>query len=91
MRDSARNERRKRKTKTESQTAAVQCSAVANTAEANGLLLTFAGAFVRLQLHEVRTSAREGLVEVDEAEVGARAAAVHLSARVRCCRREKRE
>lgn len=65
----------------------LQWQTVANTAEADGLFLTFAGAFVRLQLHEVRTSAGEGLVEVDEAEVGARAAAVHLGARVRSCRR----
>lgn len=35
---------------------------------------TLAGAFVRLQLHEVRTGAGEGLVEGDEAEVGAGAA-----------------
>lgn len=52
------------------------------------LLLTFARAFVRLQLHEVRTGAGEGLVEVDEAEVGARAAAIHLGTRVRSCGRE---
>lgn len=35
---------------------------------------TLAGAFIRLQLHEVRTGAGEGLVEGDEAEVGAGAA-----------------
>lgn len=46
-------------------------------------LLTFACAFVRLQLHEVRARAGEGLVEVDETEMGARAAAINLGARVR--------
>lgn len=39
-------------------------------------VLTFAGAFVRLQLHEVRAGTREGLVEVDETEVGARASTI---------------
>lgn len=34
--------------------------------------LTFAGASVRLQLHEVRAGTGEGLVEVDETKVGAR-------------------
>ena len=39
-------------------------------------VLTFAGSLVRLQLHEVRAGTGEGLVEVDETEVGARAFAV---------------
>lgn len=37
-------------------------------------VFTFAGAFIRLQLHEVRAGAGEGLVEVDETKVGAWAA-----------------
>lgn len=39
-------------------------------------VLTFAGASVRLQLHEVRAGTGEGLVEVDETEVGARASTI---------------
>lgn len=34
-------------------------------------MLTFTGAFIRLQLHEVGAGAGEGLVEVYETEVGA--------------------
>lgn len=34
-------------------------------------MLTFTGAFIGLQLHEVGAGAGEGLVEVDETEVGA--------------------
>lgn len=37
------------------------------------LSVTFAGAFVGLQLHEVRASTGEGLVEVDETKMGTRA------------------
>lgn len=60
-----------------------------NTRWTFSLFLTFASAFVWLQLHEVRTSAGEGLVEVDETEVGTRAAAVHLGTRVWSWREEK--
>lgn len=35
--------------------------------------LTFAGAFVRLKLHEVGAGTGKGLVEINQAEVGARA------------------
>lgn len=38
----------------------------------NGSILTFAGVLVGLQLHEVRTGAGEGLVKVDETQVGAK-------------------
>lgn len=41
-------------------------------------MLTFTGAFIRLQLHEVRAGAGEGLVEVNETEVGARAAGTRV-------------
>lgn len=46
-------------------------------------VLTFTGAFVRLQLHEVRASTGEGLVEVDKTEVGAWASAINSGTRVR--------
>lgn len=36
-------------------------------------ILAFAGALVGLQLHEVGAGAGEGLVKVDETQVGARA------------------
>ncbi len=45
-------------------------------------VFTFTGAFVRLQLHEVRASTGEGLVEVDETEVGARAFTITGGTRV---------
>lgn len=45
-------------------------------------LQTFAGAFVGLQLHEVRARAGEGLVEVDETEVRAGTFAVAGGTRV---------
>lgn len=38
--------------------------------------LTFAGAFVRLKLHEVGAGTGKGLVEINEAEVGARVSIV---------------
>lgn len=46
-------------------------------------VLTFASAFVRLQLHEVRAGTGEGLVEVNETEVGARTFTVTCGTRVR--------
>lgn len=52
-------------------------------------VLTFAGAFVRLQLHEVRASTGEGLIEVDETEVGARAFTITGGTWVRSWKKEK--
>lgn len=48
----------------------------------SSLALTVARAPVRSELHQVRTSAREGLVVVDEAEMGAGLLAVFSCTRV---------
>lgn len=48
----------------------------------NGSILTFAGVLVGLQLHEVRTGAGEGLVKVDETQVGAKGFTVSGGTRV---------
>lgn len=48
----------------------------------NVSILTFAGALVRLQLHEVRAGAGEGLVKVDETQVGAEGFTIGAGTRI---------
>lgn len=52
------------------------------------LARTFACAFIRLQLHKMRTSTGESLVEVDETQVRARASTVTGGTWVRSCKRK---